>query len=238
MYTVTDCQLTSTQIDFQSSAEMHRTVINAGVDLDLDEMKRSYDGLEDFLNHTSHEIAASVPKVYKLDLNVIFFPQIGFLITIENNPVTGRGDYEGGETEDQRWDRIFSTRDRIYYKDARMRALDAEIGDMYALICGMGFRFLLSSNMAEVIFCRQGDRHCPRIRTASARARNNAECCFRSLRRAGLVRFGADLIPARLTNPAFSPLHRVRRRTSSVGHVSQTKTSSTLRLAGRFSPRF
>ena len=123
---------------------MHRTVIKAGVDLDLDEMKRSYDGLEEFLNHISQQVAATVPKVYQLDLNVIFFPQIGFLITTNINPATGRGDYEGGEAEDQHWDRMFSTTDRVYYKDARMRALDAEVGDMYASICGMAGRLSLS----------------------------------------------------------------------------------------------
>ncbi|KAL6718082.1 chaperone ATPase hsp78 [Lecanora helva] len=123
------------QVDFQSSAEMHRTVINAGVDPELDSMKRDYDGLEDLLNHTSHQIAATVPTVYNLDLNVIFFPQIGFLISIPNNPVTGRGDYEGGATEDQRWKQVFSTTLRAYYKDARMLALDTSCGDMYASVC-------------------------------------------------------------------------------------------------------
>ena len=116
---------------------MHRTVINAGVDLELDEMKRSYDGLEALLTHTSRQISETVPAVYDLDLNVIFFPQIGFLITLPNNPDTGRGAYEGGDAEDERWERIFSTRDRIYYKDARMRALDEQCGDIYAAICGM-----------------------------------------------------------------------------------------------------
>ena len=116
---------------------MHRTVINAGVDLDLDEMKRSYDGLDDLLNQTSLQVAATVPAIYDLDLNVIFFPQIGFLISIPNNPATGRGDYEGGVEEGRRWDRIFSTPSRIYYKDTRMRGLDHEFGDIYAVICGI-----------------------------------------------------------------------------------------------------
>ena len=116
---------------------MYRTVINAGVDLELDEMKRSYDGLEDLLSFTSRQIAATVPAVYELDLNVIFFPQIGFLISIPFNHTTGRGDYEGGEADDECWDRVFSTSQRIYYKDIRMKALDNECGDIYAAICGM-----------------------------------------------------------------------------------------------------
>ncbi len=115
---------------------MHRTVVNTGVSDELDNMKRTYDGIEDLLNLTSQEIAATIPKNYDLNLNVIFFPQIGFLISMPLNLSTGRSDWEGGEIEDQRWDRIFSTADRIYYKDFRMYELDETLGDMYAAICG------------------------------------------------------------------------------------------------------
>ena len=115
---------------------MHRTVVNAGVDANLDIMKRTYDGIEDLLNQTSQTVAADVPLEYSLDLNVIFFPQIGFLISMPINPHTGRGTYEGGEAEDRQWDRIFSTGSRVYYKDFRMRELDETLGDMYAIICG------------------------------------------------------------------------------------------------------
>lgn len=115
---------------------MHRTVVNAGVDVELDTMKRTYDGIEDLLNKTSQTIAADVPPEYSLDLNVIFFPQIGFLISMPINPQTGRANYEGGDVEDRQWDRIFSTGSRVYYKDFRMRELDETLGDMYAVICG------------------------------------------------------------------------------------------------------
>lgn len=116
---------------------MHRTVVNAGVDAELDTMKRTYDAIEDLLNKTSQTIAADVPPEYSLDLNVIFFPQIGFLISMPINPHTGRVNYEGGAVEDRQWDRIFSTGSRVYYKDFRMRELDETLGDMYAIICGM-----------------------------------------------------------------------------------------------------
>ena len=118
---------------------MHRTVVNAGVDDDLDLMKQTYDGIEDLLNRTSQGIAATIPGQYSVDLNVIFFPQIGFLISMPVNPETGRGYYEGGEVEDMRWDLIFSTGVRVYYKDFRMRELDDSLGDMYAIICGKSF---------------------------------------------------------------------------------------------------
>lgn len=122
-------------VDFGQSAEMHRTVVRVGVDEQLDEMKRSYDGIEDLLNQTSRNIAAAIPNQYSLDLNVIFFPQIGFLITMPFDPISGRAEYEGGEHGNEQWERIFSTADRVYYKDYRMRELDESIGDMYAMIC-------------------------------------------------------------------------------------------------------
>lgn len=99
-------------------------------------MKQTYDGIEDLLNQTSLSITSTIPAQLGLDLNVIFFPQIGFLISIPVDPDTGRGDYEGDGTEEGRWDRIFSTSLRAYYKDYRMRELDETLGDMYAVICG------------------------------------------------------------------------------------------------------
>lgn len=124
------------KIDFAASSEMHRTVIKSGVDNELDTMKRTYDGLDDLLNRISEDIAATIPSVYSLKLNVIFFPQIGFLISVQLNPDTDRGDYEGGEREDQRWTRIFSTEEWVYYKDSRMKELDDTFGDMYSVVCG------------------------------------------------------------------------------------------------------
>ncbi|KAI4092728.1 MAG: hypothetical protein L6R37_007534 [Teloschistes peruensis] len=113
----------------------HRTAVRPGVDDELDTMKQTYDGIEDLLNKTSQSIAETVPVRYSLDLNVIFFPQIGFLISIPIDPETGRGNYEGAAIDGDAWDRIFSTRSRVYYKDFRMRELDETLGDMYAVIC-------------------------------------------------------------------------------------------------------
>ena len=163
------------QVDFAASAEMHRTVVNRGVDDDLDAMKRTYDGIEDLLNRTSQDIAATIPAVYSLDLNVIFFPQIGFLISTPLNLTTGRGDYEGGEG-DQRWDQVFCTDTRVYYKDFRMLELDETLGDMYAAICGMLRRYYSLKKAADPILCvRKGDRDCPHAWTASIGAGGGAQ---------------------------------------------------------------
>ncbi|MCJ1249396.1 MutS protein msh5 [Trapelia coarctata] len=122
-------------VDFKSSAEVHRTVVLPGVDDELDEVKRTYEGIESLLNQTSKDIANSIPNQFSLDLNVIFFPQIGFLICMPIDPISGRAEYEGGDDENQRWERIFSTSNRVYYKDARMQELDETFGDLYQVIC-------------------------------------------------------------------------------------------------------
>ena len=142
-------------MDFRQSAEMHRTVVNPGVDDALDELKRTYDGIEDLLNQTSQNVASSIPTLYSLNLNVIFFPQIGFLISMPLDPVTGKAEYEGGEGENQPWERIFSTASRVYYKDYRMLELDETFGDMYALICGKSCE---PFQMRSANGLRQGDR--------------------------------------------------------------------------------
>ena len=116
---------------------MYRTVVNPGVDEDLDRMKRNYNGMEDMLNLFSHEVAATIPRQYDLSLNVIFFPQIGFLISILLDPETGLANYDGSTQEGLRWEHKFSTSARAYYKDARMRDLDETWGDVYGHICGI-----------------------------------------------------------------------------------------------------
>lgn len=123
-------------VDFTTSGEMHRTVVRPGVDAELDHMKHTYDGIENMLNETSRAIAATVPPQHSLNLNVIFFPQIGFLICMPVNSDTGKADYEGNNEELERWDMVFHTETRCYYKDYRMRELDATFGDMYGSICG------------------------------------------------------------------------------------------------------
>ena len=121
-------------MNFSESQELHRTVVLPLVDEQLDEMKRQYDGLEDMLNHLSREIGQTIPGDYALNLNVIFFPQIGFLISMPINPITETVDYRGPEGE--LWQEVFHTMDRVYFKDFRMKEMDETVGDIYADICG------------------------------------------------------------------------------------------------------
>jgi DNA mismatch repair protein MSH5 len=117
-------------VDLESSIEQHRTVAKRGVDDRLDEIKNVYDGMEELLSQVAIEIGRDIPAF--INLNVIYFPQLGFHITVPMNEETGQAVYDGGA---KRWQRMFTTENQVYFKDARMREMDEQLGDLYAMIC-------------------------------------------------------------------------------------------------------
>lgn len=120
-------------IDFEASKDQRHTVVLAGVDEELDEAKRTYDGIEDLLSHVASHIAEQVPAELDSKVNVIFFPQIGFLISIRLQESTGGGIFEG--TDEDPWERMFATESNAYYKNSNMKEMDQYFGDIYGRIC-------------------------------------------------------------------------------------------------------
>jgi DNA mismatch repair protein MSH5 len=97
----------SETVDFEKSAQELRTVILPEIDEELDQMKRTLDGLEDFLNQVAGRLSEKMPSDLRASLNVIYFPQIGFLVTVPVDPATGGAVYDGNF--DNPWERMFST---------------------------------------------------------------------------------------------------------------------------------
>ncbi|KAI7476960.1 hypothetical protein KC364_g5395 [Hortaea werneckii] len=120
-------------VDFDNSRDQQHTVVLPGVDDELDEAKRTYDGIEDLLSQVASHVAGQVPAALNLKVNVIFFPQIGFLISIGLDEETGRGVFEG--TSEDPWERMFATETHAYYKNSNMVEMDEHFGDIYGRIC-------------------------------------------------------------------------------------------------------
>ncbi|CAD0096855.1 unnamed protein product [Aureobasidium vineae] len=120
-------------IDFELSQDQGPNVVRQGVDHDLDELKRTYEGLESLLAQVAHHVAQSVPEALNANINVVFFPQIGFLIAIPQDPITGHGVFEG--PEDDPWEKMFTTEDYAYYKNENVIEMDSYFGDIYGRIC-------------------------------------------------------------------------------------------------------
>lgn len=107
-------------------------VVKSNIDERLDKLKHTYAALDSLLFEAARQVAAGLPKNVAVFLNVVYFPQLGYLIVIPVDPETGDSHYVGEE-----WEFQFSTVTSFYYKNRHMREMDEYLGDMYGLICGM-----------------------------------------------------------------------------------------------------
>ncbi len=126
-------------VDRELSIEQNRTVVKRGVNDQLDDLKNIYDGMDDLLSRTAIDIARTLPDHIAVKLNVIYFPQLGYHITMPLDPHTRQPLYEGDPDDPGsggKWERMFTTENQVYLKDARMRAMDERLGDLWNMICG------------------------------------------------------------------------------------------------------
>ncbi|TVY85141.1 MutS protein-like protein [Lachnellula suecica] len=129
-------QMITEVVDFQRSAEQHRTAVLQGIDEELDGLKRTYDGMDSLLTRAAVELSNDLPEwAIKYVENCIFFPQLGFLTVVPLDLETGKGKYEGEGIDNDVWDRMFVSNDMGYYKNGRMKEMDRHFGDLYGMIC-------------------------------------------------------------------------------------------------------
>lgn len=138
-------QMIHDTIDFDESSLQCRVVVQRNVDDELDQMKRMYDGMDSMLSEVARQVVAGIPQDVATNLNVIYFPQLGYLIVVPSvegsdpseaqsnseNEVAGKPAYVGGD-----WEFQFCTGTSWYYKSPQMRQMDDYFGDVYGLICG------------------------------------------------------------------------------------------------------
>lgn len=130
-------------------------MVKQGLDRDLDRMKDRYDGLDSLLKHVAIDIATTIPEYLGVDVNVIYFPQLGFNIAIPLNEA-GESAYCGFHGD---WELVFVTETQAYFKDFRMRELDEKLGDIYGLICGKpSFVNKNSYSLIDLNPCRERNR--------------------------------------------------------------------------------
>ncbi|KAF9998899.1 MutS protein msh5 [Entomortierella chlamydospora] len=73
-------------LDFDESVIEGRCVVKHNVDEELDRMRHTYHGLDSFLSDIAKEISQTIPSDFTSTINVIYFPQLGYLITVPMNP--------------------------------------------------------------------------------------------------------------------------------------------------------
>jgi DNA mismatch repair protein MSH5 len=100
--------LTFCQIDFDESIVQHRIVVKSHVDEDLDAIKRNWDGLEDLLSQVSRAMEPRVPPNLRATLNVIYFPQVGFIIAVRKDEDDESDRFQSEGVVDG-WEQMFTT---------------------------------------------------------------------------------------------------------------------------------
>ncbi|KAF8938585.1 MutS protein msh5 [Dissophora ornata] len=110
-------------LDFDESAIEGRCVVKRNVDEELDRMRQTYHGLGSFLSEIAKEISLTIPSDFASTINVIYFPQLGYLITVPMNPnwKTDQDFYQEGLSYQ------FSTESTVYYKNDAMRDREIDI---------------------------------------------------------------------------------------------------------------
>lgn len=122
-------------VNFDESKVAKRTMVVTGLNADLDEARRTYAGIEDMLSEVADHIAKQVPNELVPAVNVISFPQIGFLISIEHDGETLSAAFTGPQGDP--WEQMFATESHSYFKNSNMMELDQRFGDIHGRILDM-----------------------------------------------------------------------------------------------------
>ena len=82
-------------IDFEDSRDRQRSCVRSGVDRQLDEQRRLYDGMPDLLTHVVDQMRVNIPEwARKYIRSCIFLSQLGFLTVVDPNTETNIVGYE------------------------------------------------------------------------------------------------------------------------------------------------
>ncbi|KAI9259590.1 DNA mismatch repair protein MutS [Phascolomyces articulosus] len=127
-------------LDFNQSKAEGRPVVKDNYNEELDRMRETYAELDATLLAVSQEISRCMPRSIVPLCNVVYFPQLGYLITLPKHQENVIAPQWGFELQ-------FTTAENLYFKDDKTRELDEVIGDIHAMIIDKEIE--LVQNLAE-----------------------------------------------------------------------------------------
>ncbi|KAL1744418.1 DNA mismatch repair protein MutS [Schizophyllum fasciatum] len=129
-------------IEWDESAEAGRVCVRMGIDEELDNRKHVYNGIDAVLSNIAEQMSQTVPTEFAESLNVVYFPQLGFLVCV---PMLEEWKDEQGIRALDGW--TFQARPHlrfqpflrrltthVYFKTEEMHDMDIHIGDLHSLI--------------------------------------------------------------------------------------------------------
>ncbi|KAG7440868.1 uncharacterized protein BT62DRAFT_1080549 [Guyanagaster necrorhizus] len=118
-------------VDWEESSQAGRVCVRPLIDEELDNRKLVYYGIDSVLSKVAQQMSQLVPADYAPSLNIVYFPQLGFLVCI---PMLKEWRTEAGITVIDGWTFQFSSESHVYFKSQEMHDMDAHIGDLHSLI--------------------------------------------------------------------------------------------------------
>lgn len=127
-------------VDVGESRSLGRTVVVPGFSEDIDKMREVYVGLDSFLTEIAVEEMEKTASEHNLilpQMQVVYFPQIGYLVRIDEQ-VLAADQVSEQQLAHVGLQLLFCTQgDGGYYKNQRCRELDDSLGDIHGALLGL-----------------------------------------------------------------------------------------------------
>ncbi|KAI0632052.1 DNA mismatch repair protein MutS [Trametes polyzona] len=123
-------------IDWEESTNAARVCVRPHIDEELDNLKHIYHGIDSVLSKVATQISGTIPSDYTSSLNVVYFPQLGFLVC---TPMQDEWHGEAGIQVLDGWSfqvrtLLTSSSSHVYFKSPEMHDMDTHIGDLHPAI--------------------------------------------------------------------------------------------------------
>ncbi|PBK97772.1 hypothetical protein ARMGADRAFT_1044451 [Armillaria gallica] len=122
-------------VDWEESTQAGRVCVRPLIDEELDNRKLVYYGIDSVLSKVAQQMSQLVPANYAPSLNIVYFPQLGFLVCI---PMLKEWQTEAGITVIDGWTfqrcTVRAVRKMLPLLTRVSPDMDAHIGDLHSLI--------------------------------------------------------------------------------------------------------
>jgi DNA mismatch repair protein MSH5 len=119
-------------IDFDESKMLAKVIVQPNIDLDLDELKREYNGLDSWLVEVAKHVKKTLPSVYQdMDhpLDVGYYPRIGYVLQIVEDLAPELETHFAGIGRP--WTHVFTAQGFACFKSLEMEEMDEKFGDLW-----------------------------------------------------------------------------------------------------------
>lgn len=117
-------------MDFEESKIKNKFTVKYAIDRELDEKKRVFEGLPDLMTKVAEQELTTLDEKI-LECNVIYLPQLGYLLSIPQYPFIEEKD--GYQLHNLEF--MFMNNGTLHYKSERTKDLDRLLGDSQSEIC-------------------------------------------------------------------------------------------------------